>query len=677
MHIPFKRSRLNRKQNIDSYSDDDPLSDMLGRIPVINLNPQQSELYFLRMLLHHKPGPTSFAHLRTVNNEVLPTFQATCLKLGFLHDDNEVDMIMEEAASVKFGPQLRQAFATVLIWSHPSDPLEFWKRHGDVLCEDLMRRDGVNEPNDQIVNEVLFELQEHLSRNGFDMTSHFNLPQPYISFVSHLPSQELREETEYNTDALVQMVNGNVSLLNTEQLQVYNAVLDSVSNARGPMIALNAAGGTGKTFLLATLLAAVRADNKIALATATSGIAATLLPNGRTLHSRCKVPVENFTENSTCCIFKRGATAELLRRCVLLIIDEVTMADRKVFEAVDRSLQDIRESQQHFGGLTIVFSGDWRQILPVVRHGNRADIIDACLKSSPLWQDVAVMKLSQNMRVQLAGGDHDSFSKDLLAIGEGRIPIEKELGEHRVKVSQDFLLKNQSLDELCKFVFDELEQHYQKPEWLCSHVVLCPTNQAADEINQHMVSKFPGEHVDCKSADRLLDTENSHHYPEEFLNTICTSGMQPHLLQLKEKCPIMLIRNLDPAKGHCNGTRYVITKLHDHAIDATVATGIHVGKQIFTPRIPISPSDTTFPFKMQRRQFPIRISFAMSANKSQGQTLSRIGIFLPSNFSHGQLYVAMSRVGERKNVTILTRRGHRQEKHGVYTDNVVFHEILS
>ena len=85
------------------------------------------------------------------------------------------------------------------------------------------------------------------------------------------------------------------------------------------------------------------------------------------------------------------------------------MADRKVFEAVDSSLQDIRESQQHFGGLTIVFSGDWRQILPVVRHGNRADIIDACLKSSPLWQDVAVMKLSQNMRVQLAGGDQDSF----------------------------------------------------------------------------------------------------------------------------------------------------------------------------------------------------------------------------------------------------------------------------
>ena len=111
----------------------------------------------------------------------------------------------------------------------------------------------------------------------------------------------------------------------------------------------------------------------------------------------------------------------------------------------------------------------------------------------------------------------------------------------------------------------------------------------------------------------------------------------------------MLIRNLDPAKGHCNGTRYVITKMHDHVIDATIATGLHVGKQIFIPRIPISPSDTTFPFKMQRRQFPIRPSFAMTANKAQGQTLSRIGIFLPKDFfAHGQLYVAMSRVGNKK-----------------------------
>ena len=99
--------------------------------------------------------------------------------------------------------------------------------------------------------------------------------------------------------------------MNEEQTEVFRAVMDSVKYNSGHIFGLDVPGGTGKTFLLTTLLAAVRSEKQIALATATSGIAATLLPNGRTLHSRFKVPL-NIKEDSTCQISKRHNVAELI-----------------------------------------------------------------------------------------------------------------------------------------------------------------------------------------------------------------------------------------------------------------------------------------------------------------------------------------------------------------------------
>ena len=124
----------------------------------------------------------------------------------------------------------------------------------------------------------------------------------------------------------------------------------------------------------------------------------------------------------------------------------------------------------------------------------------------------------------------------------------------------------------------------------------------------------------------------------------------------------MLLRNLDPVNSHCNGTRYVIEHLHDHIIDATIACGPRAGKQIFIPRIAKIPSDNIFLFHKKRKQFPVRPAFAITSNKAQAQTLSHVGIYLKQGFfSHGQLYVAMSRVSS---------------DHGVYTSNVVYKEVL-
>ncbi|KAL8592655.1 hypothetical protein ACOMHN_037596 [Nucella lapillus] len=114
----------------------------------------------------------------------------------------------------------------------------------------------------------------------------------------------------------------------------------------------------------------------------------------------------------------------------------------------------------------------------------------------------------------------------------------------------------------------------------------------------------------------MLEDTDSLNYPTEFLNSLEPPGMFPHTLNLKEGCHVMLLRNLDAPKL-CNGTRMVVKHMHPHVVEATIMKGKHKGEDVFIPRIPLIPSDVPLSFK--RLQLPLKLSFAMSINKSQGQ----------------------------------------------------------
>lgn len=85
-----------------------------------------------------------------------------------------------------------------------------------------------------------------------------------------------------------------------------------------------------------------------------------------------------------------------MQQADLLAIDEITMGHKHIFECLDRSLQDIRGSEQLFGGMTLLVSGDWKQILPVIKHGSRAQIVKATLKRSKIWSKVETLELKNN-----------------------------------------------------------------------------------------------------------------------------------------------------------------------------------------------------------------------------------------------------------------------------------------
>ena len=154
-------------------------------------------------------------------------------------------------------------------------------------------------------------------------------------------------------------------------------------------------GGTGKTFLLNTILACIRSQGEVALAVASSGIAATLLAGGRTAHSTFKLPLDlAFNDAPVCNVGKNTKEAGLLKQAKIIMIDECSMLHKRGVEAIDRLLKDLMDTDQLFGGITFVLAGDFRQCLPVIAGGNSADQLNACLKSSHLWAHVKVLLIS-------------------------------------------------------------------------------------------------------------------------------------------------------------------------------------------------------------------------------------------------------------------------------------------
>lgn len=286
------------------------------------------------------------------------------------------------------------------------------------------------------------------------------------------------------------------------------------------------------------------------------------------------------------------------------------------------------------------------------------------------------------MRVIKAGGD-EKFAEYLLDLGEGKVPTYIINGSEYFKVPDDLILRSEKPQILIETVYPNLHLNYKNTEWLYNRAIICPLNEDVNELNEFILDLFPGKEELFFSIDRVL--ENDLHANVEVINKLKPQGLPLHEIKLKIGCIVMLTRNLNPAEGHCNGTRYVVTNIKKHVIEAKIPCGPHKGKVLYIPRIDNRPPKNYSP-QISRLQFPIKLAFAMTSNKSQGQTLGQIGIYLKSPFfDHGQCYVATSRCGKRENIKFLLNSSHNSgsvilsQKHrstDYYTTNIVYKEIF-
>jgi len=166
--------------------------------------------------------------------------------------------------------------------------------------------------------------------------------------------------------------------------------------------------------------------------------------------------------------------------------------------------------------------------------------------------------------------------------------------------------------------------------------ILAPRNKEVSLINVMVLSYLPGTQVNFLSADFAENMEVANTYLSEFLNTLEVSGMPSHKLLFKIGAPVMLLRNLDPLAGLCNGTRLIIRRFTMRVFEAKIITSKGAGNVAFIPRIKFISESSGLPFTFARKQFPLRLAYAMTINKSQGQTLSHVSLHLADDvFSHG------------------------------------------
>ncbi|ONM00094.1 hypothetical protein ZEAMMB73_Zm00001d030055 [Zea mays] len=652
----------------------------VGRI--VSTHPAEGERYYLCVLLNHVAGAISYVDPRTVDGVRLPTFHEATERRGLLESDNTLDECLTEHALFQMPSALRRLFATILVYCEPSDVAVLWRKHLDAMSEDYQRR---SESKTQVEQMVLIDIRNMLQSMGKDIKT-FPLPPIIDTYDDAIATaREVYEEES------VEPTVADVALketLNEEQRAAYDKIMSAIDTDQGGLFFVDGPGGTGKTYLYRVLLATLRSQNKIVVATATSGVATSIMPGGRTAHSRFKIPL-TIDDGVVCSFTKQSGTAELLRKASLIIWDEASMTKRQAVEALDNSMRDIMgRPGLPFGGKTIVFGGDFRQVLPVVRKGSRAQVVASSLRMSYLWESMSHLKLVSNMRAK----NDPWFEEFLLRIGGGTEVTNRD-GDIRLpgEVCVPYSGSDSDLDNLIDYVFPNLNENISDSTYITSRVILSTRNDWVDMINVKMIDRFQGAHTVYHSFDSAMDDPHNY-YPPEFLNTLMPNGLPPHVLKLKIGCPVILLRNIDPANGFCNGTRLVVRGFQRNSIDAEIVLGQHAGKRIFLPRIPLCPSDDEmFPFQFKRMQFPIRLSFAMTVNKAQGQTIPNVGVYLPESvFSHGQLYVALSRATARSNIKILvipavdgnkrSRKGVRKNPTvdcGTYTKNIVYKEVLT
>ena len=652
----------------------------IGRLPPINIRNEEL-FYLRLLLCHltcgevqqlyeHMTPPVRVEQLKWHGGRLCASFKEACIERGLAMDDNEWDYALSEAAVHQLPTQLRDMFVYIVVWNTPTDSSRLFENHWPQFV------DGRTEPYLSIFPEhavrwsidlhvlqraqLIKDLRVSLEEAGLDEEQAvLRLPsvtpaEEQLLANVHAFSQEprlLRAERDYchaDERSSFQTMSEHIAEQPSQQ-HALATIQDTYITGGNGVFFLDAPAGSGKTYLEQALLHMVRADGEIAVAVASTGITALLLEGGGTLHSRWKAPLTLF-EGAVLNLRVNTVHAEIVRLAKLCIWEEAALHNRYLFEAVNASFCDIMETDVPFGGKLMVLAGDLyarvhsnhphscisicfvcsRQVLPIEQRAGRAQLVSLCMHQSELWQHVRVLSLTENMRVQnrLRHALDDAertrireYSEYLGRLGNGIGGLQNADGEYVIELPGSICYPAVTLndiDSMLEWVYSNRQESTHDVSYWSKRAVVTPRHICANYVNALMLEKVAGEVVECVSADHIIDDPSSA-FTTDFLHRQTLTGMPPHILKLKIGAVVMLMRNLDATRGLSNGVRLIVTRIvRNRYLKCTIISGAQkfIGSQVLIPRIKIV-ANSRLPFTWFRLQFPVKLSYCMTINKSQ------------------------------------------------------------
>lgn len=367
--------------------------------------------------------------------------------------------------------------------------------------------------------------------------------------------------------------------MNEKQVAYFNAMVaafgsykrNAQQQGHSDAFFLHGSAGTGKTFLYNCVCSHFRTQRKIVLCVAFPEIAAHLLPGGRTAHSSFKISLTNDI-NTVCNITQNSLLDDLIHGTSLIIWDQLSMQHKDCFETVNRTLNNVCNSgaQQLFGGIPTVLGGDFAQILSVIRRGARQLTVLASIRQSLIWHHLHILTLRRSMRM-IASPENQEF-----------IAFLPEMVTHPLLYGSirqpPYIHWVSTVDQLCDYLHLQslLNNAVTIHCTLAGRAILAFRNKTLNDFNDILLEPIPGEKHRFEAVNPVNVAENAaaaEPFAVEYLQIISLASIPPSCLGLKIGAPLILLWNLSPREGLCNGTRMRVLGMSHTCLQVTILGG--------------------------------------------------------------------------------------------------------